>query len=85
MKDELTKKLWKDYSKIFPKNERGYAVGFSCRDGWYDHINALCATIMMYCDEHNIEPPKASQVKEKFGSLRFYVQTASIEVFDIID
>ena len=40
---------------------------------------------MLYCTEHNIEPPIASQVKEKYGGLRFYVWSASIEVYDIIE
>lgn len=85
MNTKLTEKLHKEYPKIFPKNERGYALGFECMDGWYDHINALCATVMLYCNDHNIEPPIASQVKEKYGSLRFYVWSASIEVFDLIE
>lgn len=85
MNNELTNKLWDEYPEIFPKNERGYAVGFSCLDGWYDHINALCATVMLFCKDHGDAVPRASQVKEKYGSLRFYVESASIELFDIIE
>jgi ribosomal protein L37AE/L43A len=85
MNDKNTKALWKEYPKIFPKNIRGHRVGFACGDGWYEHINALCGTIMLYCKDHNIEPPIVSDVKEKYGDLRFYVQSASIEVYDIIE
>lgn len=85
MNDKLTEKLHKDYPKIFPKNERGYSLGFEHQDGWYDLINGLCSTLMMYCKDHNTEPPVASQVKEKYGSLRFYVWSAPIELYDIIE
>lgn len=85
MKEEFGKKLWEDYPDIFSKKITGHRVWMECGDGWYDHINTLCATVMLYCKDHNIEPPIASQVKEKYGSLRFYVWSAAIEVFDIIE
>jgi hypothetical protein len=45
-----------------------------------DHCGEDCA-----CE--NWEPcrPRASQVKEKFGGLRFYMTTGSEEMFDLID
>jgi len=47
-------------------------------DGWKD----LIETCFNACVEHDV---CVSQVKEKFGGLRFYVGPASTEVFDIID
>ncbi len=63
----------------------GIAVG----DGWYEIINDLCSIIQSHLDwcnstghyaargpmKHIEEAPqlKATQVKEKFGGLRFYV------------
>jgi len=85
MNNEITHKLWEDYPEIFPKNERGYRVGFGCDDGWYNHINALCATIMLFCKDHGDSVPLASQVKEKYGGLRFYVQSATVELYDLIE
>jgi hypothetical protein len=34
------------------------------------------------CYEHNV---RVAQVKEKFGGLRFYVDAAPMEVYDVID
>jgi hypothetical protein len=85
MNNKLTGKLHKDYPEIFPPNRNGYSLGFECNDGWYDLINGLCSTIMMFCKDNNKKPPIASQVKEKYGSLRFYVQSAPVEIYDIID
>lgn len=85
MNSKLTTKLHTDYPGIFPKNRKGHSLGFECDDGWYDHINALCGTIMLFCKDHGDNIPVASQVKEKYGSLRFYIWAASVEVFDIIE
>ena len=47
-------------------------------DGWKDLIETCFNT----CVKHNVH---VSQVKEKFGGLRFYVGGAPQEVHDIID
>jgi hypothetical protein len=54
------------------------AFGFECDDGWFDIIKDLSA---------KLEPMGvvASQVKEKYGTLRFYVTMATDEAFDLID
>jgi len=64
--------------------------GLSCGDGWYDILDDLCGTIQghldwcngtgQYADLDRKDPPepvsqlKATQVKEKFGTLRFYAR-----------
>lgn len=54
-------------------------VGLTCvGPGWADLVNA-CYDIT---DEHHIV---VTQIKEKFGGLRFYVGSAPIEVFGQID
>jgi len=60
-----------------PKNSC-MAFGFECGDGWFDIINRLSA---------KLEPLGviASQVKEKYGTLRFYVHSATDEAWDLID
>ena len=47
--------------------------GFECGDGWYDLLNMLCINIQTHC-EYNPDIPQvvAMQVKEKYGTLRFY-------------
>ena len=80
MKEELTNKLVKEYPEIF-----GDTFYFECIDGWYALLSGLCEEIMQYCKSYKREAPTASQVKEKFGSLRFYVWHANDDVYDIID
>ena len=80
MRQELDEKLCKDYPKIFANRfgdmkTTAMCWGFDCSDGWYPLINLLCREIQWHID-HNakIETTQfvASQVKEKFGTLRFY-------------
>ena len=86
MSPELDKALCEKYQKIFVNRHgdmRTTAMcwGFECGDGWYRIIDALCASMQNYYDSNHewqlkhgtpLEQPVASQVKEKFGTLRFY-------------
>jgi len=45
----------------------GIAVG----DGWYTIIDALCETIQNYAESSG-KIIEATQIKEKYGTLRFY-------------
>ena len=54
------------------------AWGFSCGDGWFDIIKELSEKLEPY-------GVVASQVKEKFGGLRFYVQSYPRESADKIE
>ena len=88
MKAELDKKLCKAFPKIFaqrklPMNQTAMCWGFECGDGWYDLIYNLCEKIQKHCDEKGVQV-EAVQVKEKFGSLRFYVSHADDVVYDLI-
>lgn len=47
--------------------------GFDCGDGWFYILDNLCSGITSYCKRNKIEMPIVQQVKEKFGSLRFYL------------
>ena len=82
MREELDKQLCEKYPKIFV-NRNGDMTetcmywGFSCGDGWYDLIDTLCENIQSYIDNNSsetrvISQVVAEQVKEKFGTLRFY-------------
>ncbi len=88
MKDELDKLLCETYPKIFrdrhaPVTETCMCWGFGIGDGWYTIINSLCNQIQHYVDWKQEQKEKygrgegcpqviATQVKEKFGGLRFY-------------
>jgi len=55
---------------------------FGCEvgNGWFDLIDKLCEDIIKL-DQTIV----ATQVKEKFGTLRFYVDSAPDDVYDLID
>lgn len=80
MSPEFDRLLCERYPKIFadrnkPMTETAMCWGFECGDGWYDLIDHLCKEIQWHLDK-NAKPDTpqfvASQVKEKFGTLRFY-------------
>ena len=83
MKLELEQQLVAKYPKIFTQyggdvRDTCMAFGFECGDGWYNIIEALCASIQNECDHINRMYPHqlqavAAQVKEKYGTLRFYL------------
>lgn len=70
--------------------------GFSHGDGWFNIIDCLSATISDTMKRHparkHLKPEefdetvqvRVTQVKEKFGSLRFYVDNGSPEVYSVI-
>ncbi len=55
--------------------------GIECGDGWYGILDDLAKAIVA----KSKRPPVITQIKEKFGTLRFYVDAASDEVWDLID
>lgn len=85
MSPELDDALCKKYPKIFRDrhgDSRTTAMcwGFECGDGWYAILDDLCSKIQEVCDRKGYQVV-ASQVKEKFGTLRFY----TIESCDEVD
>lgn len=50
--------------------------GFACDDGWFTLIDTLCAKLQAHTDLNGAPQVVATQVKEKYGELRFYVQAA---------
>lgn len=70
MKRELVEQLNEKYPELLKAN-REMAVG----DGWYDLVNSLLRVLdywnknLKKTDDYPVE---AVQIKEKFGTLRFY-------------
>ena len=82
MSPDLDKKLCEKYPKIFRDRQASKAKtamcwGFECGDGWFNIIDALCAELK----DRNVV---ATQVKEKFGSLRFYYDGGDEECYCLI-
>jgi len=77
MKKELQDKLYESYPKIFRRKDLSMKEtcmywGIDCGDGWFNIINKLCDRLQEDIDLNNKPQIEATQVKEKFGTLRFY-------------
>jgi len=76
MKTELEHKLFDTYPEIFhdrklPMSQTCMCWGIECGDGWFDLLDNLCKKVTVI-SKHTGIIMKAQQVKEKFGTLRFY-------------
>ena len=56
------------------------SFGIECGNGWFSLLDRLCEDIIKI-DGTCV----ATQIKEKYGTLRFYVDFANDEVYDLID
>jgi hypothetical protein len=100
MKQELDELLCQRYPKIFvnrhgdPK-ETLMCWGFECGSGWYNIISQLCANIQHHVDWAQEQKEKygrgegcsqvvAVQIKEKFGTLRFYTNGGDDQIYGMI-
>ena len=59
--------------------------GIEVGDGWYDILDELCERIQTHCDNNGYDEVRFSQIKEKYGTLRVYVNFGSDEIYDYID
>ena len=65
-------------------NDSYSAFGCECGDGWYNLLSNLCTEITSAYAEKGLKANiEVSQVKEKYGSLRFY-SNGSLNIEEII-
>ncbi len=85
MTPEKEDQLCKDFPILYkdrfedPKNSL-MIFGVECEDGWYDLIYKLSSDLTAL--NENIV---ATQVKQKYGTLRFYITSGSDAAYDLID
>ena len=93
MTETLETKLFNKYPKIFQDKDKNMMQtamcwGISCGDGWYWLIDNLCDTMQKYYDNNGerigFTQPIASQVKEKYGGLRFYIDGGNKKIDGMI-
>jgi len=77
IKEEFDKRMCETYPDIFrernlPMSETCMCWGFDIGPGWYDIIEIACKQIKFISDQTGVEIV-AKQIKEKFGTLRFYI------------
>ena len=66
------------YPKIFVQHklsmqETCMCWGIECGIGWYELIDNLCSHLQWDIDHNGYPQIEAVQVKEKYGTLRFYI------------
>jgi hypothetical protein len=91
MREDLDQQLCEKYPLIFADRNKSMQEtcmcwGFEHGDGWYNIIDSLCANIQNHIDWQTkqgktVPQVVATQVKEKFGTLRFYYNGGD----DVID
>ena len=86
---ENTEQLFTDFPRLFrgrtePITTNLMSWGFCCDDGWFSLIYDLSKEITEHAEKNGLDP-KASQVKEKFGGLRFYVESEDEAISKLID
>lgn len=88
MKKELDDALCRDFPEIF-RDRHGDKMatcmcwGFECKDGWEPLIRDLCEKLQKLARMEGCQPI-AMQVKEKYGTLRFYVTNSTDIQKDVI-
>lgn len=89
MSPDLDQALCTRYPRIFANRQADPLTtcmtrGFECGDGWYALIDALCSALQHETDQCGAPQIVAQQVKEKFGTLRVYVERASEKQRELI-
>ena len=89
MSPELERALVSKYPKLFvdygtAPSHSPMAFGFECGDGWYDLLDTLCAQLIELDSDGGVPDIRAMQVKEKYGTLRFYVGPATDEALALV-
>ena len=89
MTPELEQKIIKKFPKIFQMvestpQESCMHWGLCIGDGWYWIVDKLCKSLQYDTDKNGYNQVVATQVKEKFGGLRFYVDEASEGQYEVI-
>lgn len=90
MDADLQAQLFERYPLIFqerglPMAETAMCWGIATGNGWHHLIDALCAQLQRQTDEGGAPQIVATQVKEKFGTLRFHTREADDRQLAVID
>ena len=81
----FAKKMEEQFPKMFAGKHGGFAVGA----GWYPILEVLCANIQSHIDWRvkqgkDIVQVEVTQIKEKFGGLRFYYDGGDDEISGMV-
>lgn len=68
----------------FPKLFSHLPFGFECGDGWFKLIYSLASNIVDVIEANDLDI-SCSQVKEKYGGLRFYMSSSTDAIESLIE
>ncbi len=75
MSPELQEVLFVRHSRILGRM-RESGTDIECGDGWFDLLDTLCGRLQFHTDLDGAPRVVALQIREKFGTLRFYAEGA---------
>ena len=93
MSPEKEEQLVAIYPRIFGNTSDLMAInlfGFECGDGWFDLLKELIEEIKAICEKTDFSEdeewgfPTVNQVKEKYGTLRFYMSIETDSMCGVI-
>jgi hypothetical protein len=95
MRQELAENIYQQCPLIYRGRHQGpdknlMCFGFECGSGWYDLILTLSVQIEQLTEklrDEGVEPdylPMVTQVKEKYGGLRFYLTVSTDKMDELI-
>lgn len=89
MNAENTKKLYDAFPDLYRGHNKSMqeslmCFGFEHNNGWFDIVYDLSAKITAYAKEKGLDV-EVVQVKEKFASLRFYIDGGDDTILKMID
>jgi len=90
MNDKNTKYLLENFPELYKGFYMSYkdtamCWGFECCDGWFEIIKNLSEELYAYTERTGARLPEVTQVKEKYGTLRYYIMHGTEEQYKIID
>lgn len=68
----------------YDPKESALCFGFECGKGWYPLLHKLSKDINDIVVRDNLTDFRVQQVKEKFGTLRFYTNYGTDEIYKLI-
>lgn len=89
MNATLTEQLYAEFPYLYrghlkPKSESSMHWGFECGDGWFFLLQKLSKDLSSYLAQNPDLNLEVTQVKSKFGILRYHVRGGDLETKRII-
>lgn len=96
MNEDLSNRLQAEFPDLYSwspyaHQAQDYFLGFECGDGWFDILHDLSGKLTQevkrYYEKYSDDEPvkfRSAQVKEKYGTLRFYMNYSTDEMNQLI-